>query len=81
MFHDRILSSFNGVTFKMEPSSNLPHYNVKALGSYRDSPFVTGQYSSTEALYTEILDYEAQTWEQVANYPFARPIGGTWYVE
>jgi len=65
----------------MEPSSNLPHYYVNALGSYRDSPFVTGQYSGNDGLYTEILDYGAQKWEQVADYPFARPIGGTWYVE
>ena len=42
-----------------------------ALGSYRNSPFVTGQDSSTNGLKTEILNYGAQNWQQVADYPFS----------
>ena len=49
----------------------FPHYDVMSLGSYRDSPFVTGQYSSTNGLKTEILDYDHEKWEQLADYPFS----------
>ena len=63
--------SFNGATFKTEPSSKFPHREVMALGSYRNSPFVTGHYSSTNGLKTEILDYDSQKWEQLADYPFS----------
>ena len=63
--------SFNGATFKTEPSSKFPHKEVMALGSYRNSPFVTGHYSSTNGLKTEILDYNSQKWEQLADYPFS----------
>ena len=78
MTSPKYFSSFNGETLKTEASSKFPHNHFSALGSYRNSPFVTGQYSSTQALYTEILDYAAQKWEQVANYPFAG--NGNWYV-
>ena len=67
----KYLYSFNGATFKTEPSSNFPHYYAMALGSYRNSPFVTGQDSSTNGLKTEILNYEEQNWQQVADYPFS----------
>ena len=42
-----------------------------SLGSYRNSPFVTGGYSSTYGLKTEILDYEAGQWNIAADYPFS----------
>merc|ERR1711990_267087 len=42
-----------------------------ALGSYRNSPFVTGHYSLPNGLKTEILDYDSQKWEQLADYPFS----------
>ena len=68
----RIFWSFDGTTFITEPSSQFPHEDVGALGSYRNSPFVTGCiYISNYGLKTEILDYEAGKWEQVADYPFA----------
>ena len=69
--HLNYFSSFNGATFKTEPSSKFPHYNVMALGSYRNSPFVTGQFYSTNGLKTEILNYGEQNWQQVADYPFS----------
>ena len=62
--------SFNG-TFKNEPSTHFPHSEVGALGFYRNSPFVTGDYSSEHGLKTEILDYDAQQWNQAAGYPFS----------
>ena len=55
---------------KREPSSKYPHAYV-ALGSYRNSPFVTGSYSSTYGLKTEILDHESAKWVQANDYPFA----------
>ena len=65
-----IFSSFNGATFKTEPSSKFPHYDVMSLGFYRNSPFVTGSYE-TNGLKTEILNYDSEKWEQLADYPFS----------
>ena len=65
------MSSFNGETFKTEASSSFPHKFVYALGSYRNSPFVTGHHSSTNGLKTEILNYEPEEWEQAGDYPFS----------
>ena len=42
-----------------------------ALGSYRNSPFVTGHHSSTNGLKTEILNYGSKEWEQAGDYPFS----------
>ena len=67
---DKLFSSFNGATFKTEQSSKFPHFDVMALGSYRNSPFVTGSYE-TNGLKTEILDYDSEKWEQLADYPFS----------
>ena len=61
--------SFDGINFKTEASSQFPH-SVMALGSYRNSPFVTGHYD-TNGLNTEILDYAAGEWKQEADYPFS----------
>ena len=60
--------SFDGTNFNSEVSSQFPHRDVLALGSYRNSPFVTGHSSG---LNTEILDYEAGQWKQAADYPFS----------
>ena len=70
------ISSFDGTNFQSEPSSIFPHCAVKALGNYRDSPFVTGgrpgHWSRTPVgLQTEILDYATSTWVQTADYPFS----------
>ena len=47
-----------------------------SLGSYRDSPFVTGGYAgfagAVDGLETEILDYASGTWVQAEDYPFSR---------
>ena len=47
-----------------------------SLGSYRDSPFVTGGYAgwgntAIDGLETEILDYASGTWVQADDYPFS----------
>ena len=57
----------------MEASSKFPHYYVLALGSYRNSPFVTGDNSgfNNNGLKTEILDLKAKEWVQLADYPFS----------
>ena len=70
------ISSFDGTTTKLEASSNLPHADVRALGNYKNSPFVTGDmtYKSTHGLKTEIMDYENGEWVQMKDehdYPFA----------
>ena len=65
--------SFDGTNFKSEASSQFNHF-VLALGSYRNSPFVTGHDSDTNGLKTEILDYEAGEWKQVADYPFSKGV-------
>ena len=60
---------FNGISFQNEPSSEFSHKEVYALGSYRNSPFVTGSSSGSGKLKTEILDYKAQKWTEVKDYP------------
>ena len=63
---------FNGATTKAETSSNFPHKEVRSLGNYRDSPFVTGHSgSSTYGLKTEILNYQTNLWVQAEDYPFS----------
>ena len=55
-----------------------------SLGSYRDSPFVTGSFATgrlawqrgsggvaVNGLETEILDYSSGTWVQAEDYPFS----------
>ena len=76
MTSPKYFSSFNGETFKTEPSSKFPHGYVYALGSYRNSPFVTGHYS-TNGLKTEILNYGSEEWVQADDYPFSN---GNMYV-
>ena len=51
-----------------------------ALGSYKDSPFVTGSWGPHSNLETEILDYGARAWVQYPDkfYPFTN--GGNKYV-
>ena len=47
---------------------------MHALGSYRQSAFVTGNYFSINGLKTEILDYNAgwnAKWNQADDYPFS----------
>ena len=66
-----IYSSFNGETFKTEASTKFLHQNVMALGSYRNSPFVTGHGSSTNGFKTEILNYKSGNWEEGTEYPFS----------
>ena len=68
------LFRFDGVSFKKEPYSKFSHSNVHALGSYRQSAFVTGNYFSINGLKTEILDYSAgwnAKWNQADDYPFS----------
>ena len=73
----KIVLSFNGETFKAEASSKFPHANVCALGSYRNSPFVTGQDHWENGLKTEIFNYKyGGVWEQAGDYPFS---GGNTY--
>ena len=71
MTSPKYFSSFNGETFKTEASSKFPHKYVFALGSYQNSPFVTGQDSSTNGLKTEILNYGSEEWVQAGDYPFS----------
>ena len=70
--------SFDGVTFKEEASSKYQHKNTFSLGSYKDSPFVTGSWSKN--LETEILDYGAGEWVHYPDefYPYTN--GGDKYV-
>ena len=63
--------SFDGTNFKSEASSQFPHLYVLALGSYQNSPFVTGHNSNKIGLKTEILDYGAAKWKQAADFPFS----------
>ena len=69
LIHQNYVSRFDGTRFKYEPSSKFPHYRVLALGSYRNSPFVTGGYGT---LKTEILDYKGKKWNQAEDYPFSK---------
>lgn len=74
--------SFNGVTFKKEPSTQAGHQNVFALGNFKDSPFITGSDFTYFGVTTSILNYEQgvwlSTWDQTPNHlgPEAKyPIG------
>ena len=69
--YSKTFFSFDGTDFKTEPSSNFPHFYVLSLGSYQNSPFVTGHNSNTNGLKTEILDYEVGEWSSAADYPFS----------
>ena len=74
---------FDGSAFQTEASSNFPHYLVGTLGSYRDSPFITGGYHnhfesipnmrqfSTSGLKTEVLNYGTSTWVEADDYPYS----------
>ena len=42
-----------------------------ALGSYRNSPFVTGSVENKNGLKTEILDSKRKKWNEAKAYPFA----------
>ena len=59
------------MNFKTEPSSNYAHFFVTSLGSYRQSPFVTGNDDEKTGLKTEILDYNNGKWVEAADYPFS----------
>ena len=67
----KIFFRFDGTTFKNEPSSKFSHSYVLALASYQNSQFVTGSYSRTNGLKTEILDYKERKWIQAKDYPFS----------
>ena len=67
--HQNHYLSFDGVTFEVEASSKYRHVG-STLGSYRNSPFLTGD-NSANGLKTEILDIEAGEWERVADYPIS----------
>ena len=69
--HQNHFSSFDGETFKSEASSKFPHFYVLALGSYKNSPFVTGHDSGSNGLKTEILNLGSGEWEQAGDYPFS----------
>ena len=49
----------------------FPHFEVQSLGSYRQSPFVTGGSIPPNALKTEILNYQSGQWLQADDYPFS----------
>ena len=42
-----------------------------ALGSYRNSPFITGDSSNSNGLKTEVLNHSAGIWVQAPDYPFS----------
>ena len=51
-----------------------------ALGSYRQSPFITGSYplllipgvvDNYNGLKTEIYDYERKKWKKIDDYPYS----------
>ena len=65
-------SRFDGISFKNESSSKFSHKWVYALGSYQNSPFVTGSGDEKDGgLKTEIL--KKTKWTVVTDYPFAKP--------
>ena len=67
LIHRICFSRFNGTSFKPEPSSMFAH-DWTSLGSYRNSPFVTGGFHPTNGLKTEIL---GSKWNQADDYPFS----------
>ena len=67
------------MSFKTETYSKFSH-KVMALGSYRQSPFITGSYplllipgvvDNYNGLKTEIYDYERKKWKKVDDYPYS----------
>ena len=61
---------------KRDASSQFCHYNVLALGSYRESPFVTVNDALSERLKAEIHNIGTEKREQVADFPFSN--GDRW---
>ena len=75
--------SFDGTEFVPETLSQFPHEKTFSLGSYLNSPFVTGHFSSTNGLKTEVYEVGRQKkreWRQKADYPFADN-GDRWCIE
>ena len=82
-------SSFDGTTIKKEPSTIYEHQRTGTggsggLGSYKNSPFVTGSRLGNKelgiepgyemGLKTEILDYDNGAWMDMGesqDYPFS----------
>ena len=72
MTSPKYFSSLNGETFKTEASSKFPHQYVYALGSYRNSPFVTGHNTYYgDGLKTEIFNYGLREWIEADDHPFS----------
>lgn len=77
---DGNVSSSSG---KIEADTKISHAGVGALGSYKDSPFVTGRQADENGFATEILDYKNGIWIQAEDYPkrYLTPNQADRYVE
>ena len=68
-----VILSFDGnneMKFDDVVETNYPHYGGMALGSYQGSAFITGSFRlNSPHRRTEILNYAAEQWEVVDDYP------------
>ena len=71
--HSFDVSRKGTITIQKEISSHYTHTDVRSLGSYKGSPFVTGGgYSAVKNKKTELLNIETEKWEVKADYPTER---------
>ena len=71
--HSFNVSRKGTITIQKEISSHYTHTDVRSLGSYKGSPFVTGGgYSAVKNKKTELLNIETEKWEVKADYPTER---------
>ena len=56
--------------FENVVETNNPHYGSLSFGSYHGSAFITGSFRlDLPHRKTEILNYVAEQWEEVDDYP------------
>ena len=67
-------NSFDGESFQSEASSVHAHTYVKALGSYRNQPFITGGYfdHTSYNVKTEIYDQNINRWTPGLDFPYSK---------
>ena len=63
-----LCQSFDGLNFVPEAETSYNHSFTNSLGSYNETPFITG---SSRNVKTEIFDPKSDSWTLSVDFPFA----------